>query len=50
MVANPAQCRAMRAAVADLAALNPDAVAHRVGPIYREFDALLEDVRRKLPQ
>jgi tetratricopeptide (TPR) repeat protein len=50
VAASPAPCRPMRAAVSDLGALAPDAVAHRMGPIYREFDALLESVRRKLPR
>jgi len=50
MVANPARCRPMRAAVHDLAAVDPDAVTSRAGPIYRAFDALLGNVRRTLPR
>lgn len=48
MVSIPARCRAMRARVHDVLASEDD-VARRVGPIYREFDELLSDVRRKLP-
>ena len=49
MVSTPARCRAMQARVDDLVAVDGD-VARRVGPAYREFDELLQDVRRKLPQ
>ncbi len=48
MVTAPVRCGAMRARVDDLTALDED-VARRVGPIYREFDELLKDVRRRLP-
>jgi tetratricopeptide (TPR) repeat protein len=48
MVSDPARCRPMRAAAGGLAALDPDTVTRRVGPIYREFDAVLEDARRRL--
>lgn len=49
MVSIPARCRALRARVHDVLASEDDA-ARWVGPIYREFDELLRDVRRKLPQ
>ncbi|MDH3368837.1 MAG: hypothetical protein OEO17_13420, partial [Gemmatimonadota bacterium] len=49
MVSTPTKCRAMRARMANLAELDEDVTGH-VGPIYREFDELLQEVRRKLPQ
>lgn len=48
MVRSPARCGAMRAHAAELAGLDAD-VTRQVGPVYRAFEELLRDVRRKLP-
>lgn len=49
MVRTPARCQAMQARLENLSRLDGD-VARQVGTVYREFDELLRDVRRKLPQ
>jgi tetratricopeptide (TPR) repeat protein len=49
MTRAPTRCGALRARVVELA--TRDAVAaDRVGSVYREFDAFLEEVREKLPE
>ncbi len=49
MVSIPTRCQAMQARVDELRELADDEVP-QVEPTYREFDDLLQDVRKKLPQ
>jgi tetratricopeptide (TPR) repeat protein len=48
MVRAPTRCGAMRAHVDELAGLDAEVTRH-VGPVYRAFDELLQEVRKKLP-